>query len=990
MPTPPPTTNVFDYASWQTNATSLPTAIAVGSSETFNVALVLGRANDPTALLESNWATRQAAIADQATIWATYGADPGQYAALIAAVNGLNGGGASLTVLDPGKLDLSSPPGTPQPQYITTEASRTVWVQVNASGFKALFGTDLLVEASATGATPYLWSDPLTLAPTVAASGVQGIWFDFLVLGNYANPKPESTPAAPLAQGWQSPGNAAPAAFGSNLPPQEIAASYYNFPLTGSSVATGTIGLIEPGVGTALLAPSSATFEEGLGAYRAAIGLPSDVNVVTVAPGGQVEVPVTPPAFNPAGERSMDFAVVTAINPKSTLVAYAGSGQANGARANPYTAYQGAFWDTANNPKVITSSFNLGDSTAPGSPFLYATSQLFIDAALRGITMFNDNGDMGSSNSFGNGIANTASSHSSPYAVLVGGTSLSSQAVAATDLTLDGLVAAASTLDPATLWQLIAGGMTQLPTAGNAWDAQLVETVWNQYVLLGNLITNSRGTPGTGYLHNNTGSSGVDASQPVPNYQAAFGLNPTTAGKNLPGRGTPDVAANAGGNLYYTSPTPNFYPLPVAPSDSNPEGVGLQGGGGTSAATPLWAALATQINAVFADQGLPNLGYMNDLLYIAAAIAPASFNDITIGDSTSSFFFGGDYLTPGTSAADPFVAITPTGLGYQAGPGYDYVSGLGTPNGLLLARALTLIAHQQTSFGGTPHLVDSDGVGGWRSGTDQALLVQSGYADPVRIDLSIGGTPNTLQAGDAMAFAWTALMAQQSLQAQFDPNLVRLFDSQSQGGAWQVVAGAGEAVAVSVGGTASSAPRAGMTAAFGMADFLGSSGSAVHLAQAVAVAETVNALDDQIAVVRMRQVGRDNLAVTLYRVDDATGQIGGVAPGDAGYAAAADGRAYLASTGGTSFAGPGYGLFAQGQISGVDAGDLVAMKLSDLTTGSTYWGFAAANADGVQHLWNYGVNTWGWEDTYGGGDRDYNDLVVQLDFTSAYGRGWLA
>ena len=989
MPTPPPTT-VIDYGSWQTNATTPPSGgTALGATDLVNVALVLGRANDPTALLDSNWATRQAAIADQKTIWATYGADPAQYAGLLAAVKGLNvSGGASLTVLDPGTLDLSPPAGTSPPQYVTTEASRTVWVQVNGPGFNALFGTDLMVETSATGATSYLWNGSLNLAPTVAGSGVQGIWFDFLVPGNYAALTPPSQTAKGVIPGWQSPGNAAPAAFDSKLPPQEIAASYYNFPLTGSSVATGTIGLIEPGVGTALLAPSSPTFEAGLGAYRAAIGLSRDVNVVTVAPGGQVEVAVTPPAFDPAGERSMDFAVVTAIDPNSTLVAYAGSGQASAAHANPYTAYQGAFWDTVNNPKVITSSFNLGDSTAPGSPFLYATSQLFIDAALRGITMFNDNGDMGSSNSFANGLPNTASSHSSPYAVLVGGTSLSSQAVAATDLTLDGLVAAASNLDPATLWQLIAGGMTRLPTPGNTWGAQFVETVWNQYVLLGNLITNSHGTTGTGYLHNNTGSSGVDASQPVPNYQAAFGLNPTTAGKNLPGRGTPDVSANAGGNLYYTSPTPNFDPLPIAPSDLNPEGVGLQGGGGTSAATPLWAALATQIDTVFADQGLPNLGYMNDLLYIAAAIAPASFNDITIGDSISSFILGGNYQTPGTSAGS-FVAITPTGLGYQAGPGYDYVSGLGTPNGLLLARALTLIAHEQTSFGGTPHLVDSDGVGGWKSGTDQALLVQSGYADPVRIDLSIGGLPNNLHSGDAMAFAWTALMAQQSLQAQFDPNLVRLFDSQSQGGAWQVVAGAGESVAVSVGGTANSAPRAGMTAAFGMADFVNSSGSAVHLAQAVAVAETVNALDNQEAVVRMRQVGRDNLAVTLYRVDDATGQIGGVAPGDAGYAAAADGRAYHASTGGLAFIGPGYGLFAQGQISGVNAGDLVAMKLSDLTTGGTYWGFAAANADGVQHLWNYGANTWGWEDTYGGGDRDYNDLVVQIDFTSAYGHGWL-
>ena len=44
----------------------------------------------------------------------------------------------------------------------------------------------------------------------------------------------------------------------------------------------------------------------------------------------------------------------------------------------------------------------------------------------------------------------------------------------------------------------------------------------------------------------------------------------------------------------------------------------------------------------------------------------------------------------------------------------------------------------------------------------------------------------------------------------------------------------------------------------------------------------------------------------------------------------------------------------------------------------------------VGHLWNYGLNTWGWEDTRNGGDRDFNDLIVQFDFTSTYGNGWLA
>ena len=48
---------------------------------------------------------------------------------------------------------------------------------------------------------------------------------------------------------------------------------------------------------------------------------------------------------------------------------------------------------------------------------------------------------------------------------------------------------------------------------------------------------------------------------------------------------------------------------------------GVQGDDGTSASTPFWPTSA-QLNAVFHDQKLPQLGYMNDLLYIASAIAP--------------------------------------------------------------------------------------------------------------------------------------------------------------------------------------------------------------------------------------------------------------------------------------------------------------------------------------------------------------------------------
>jgi subtilase family serine protease len=132
------------------------------------------------------------------------------------------------------------------------------------------------------------------------------------------------------------------------------------------------------------------------------------------------------------------------------------------------------------------------------------------------------------------------------------------------------------------------------------------------------------------------------------------------------------VSADAGGNMAYISPLADMLGL-------------ARGAEGTSASTPLWAALLAQIDAICLDQGLPQLGYMNDLLYAAAAIAPASFNDITVGNNVTSFKLGGPIVTENGDQ------ITLTGFGYHAGPGYDLTTGLGSPNGTLLARALTTI-----------------------------------------------------------------------------------------------------------------------------------------------------------------------------------------------------------------------------------------------------------------------------------------------------------
>ena len=961
----------LDFASWRTNADA-PSGGTPLSTFSINVALVLDRANDPTDLLASNWATRQAALADQGTIWSTYGADPTAYTNVVSALADLH-----ITTYDIG--------GTADAQYISSPESRTIWVNVTQDNFTTLFGpgatlmtVDVAAPSPGTGTqTVYYWSGNLSLPAELADNGVTGLWFDSGDFGQYPDYAPPPTPGVTLPQGWQSPGNSAGTAT-VNANPQTIAQDYYNFPLAGSlwdptspdAVMTGAIGLVEPGVGTALPGdPTGSGFQAALDAYRTSMGISTSANVISVAGGGQeYPTPSSPTAFNPAGERSLDVGVVTAVNPQSTLVVYAGSGTANGAHGNAFTAYQSAFWDTINNPAVITSSFNYASLSAPGSPFLIASNGLYVDAALRNISVFNDAGDGGSGETFGNGLPNASSTHNSQYAVVVGGTSISTGSAAQGDTTLSDLVDDANAGDLPTLWQLIAGGLTQLPAGSDA--NRLVEAVWNRYYVDGTAIANPRGT---GYIHNNTGASGVDISQPAPAYQVAFGLDPMTSDPSQqPGRGIPDVSANAGGNMLYV--------VPNAAMTEN------QNDDGTSAATPLWATLASQINAVFSDQGLPNLGYMNDLLYTAAVIAPASFSDITIGNSTSSFLYGGSYTSDG-------VDITPTGYGYSAASGYDLVTGLGTPNGVLLARALTEIAHSQIYFGSVPDLIDSNGTGGWTSGTAQTLLLQTTATASATVAVQTGTDTTDASSTAHGPYAWTSQLAQQSLQSDFDSNLLALFDGQTQGSLTQAVVASGDSVSVTFNGNTTVAAQANLSAASGFADFYADTGNSVRLAQSVAVAETANGADDFNVVVRMRQVAGADLSLMLYEVDDYNGTIGGLAPGQAGYAAAAATRAYAVMGGGTTIAGPGDGNAGQAQITGVDAGDLIAMQLTNVTNDDTFWAFSQANevvgGENVAHLWNYGANTWGWEDLYGGGDRDFNDLVVQLDFTSTAGHGWL-
>jgi kumamolisin len=153
---------------------------------------------------------------------------------------------------------------------------------------------------------------------------------------------------------------------------------------------------------------------------------------------------------------------------------------------------------------------------------------------------------------------------------------------------------------------------------------------------------------GDGLRQDNGGSTGggVSVHFPRPAWQTVTvaSVNPGS----IDGRVVPDVAADASGSTGYWTV------------------VDGQGGasGGTSAAAPLWAALIARINASLGTG--KQVGYLTPLLYPSdgtqgsngAGLGQSSCNDITSGDN-----------------------ITASVGGYSAGPGYDAVTGWGSPDG---------------------------------------------------------------------------------------------------------------------------------------------------------------------------------------------------------------------------------------------------------------------------------------------------------------------
>jgi subtilase family serine protease len=173
----------------------------------------------------------------------------------------------------------------------------------------------------------------------------------------------------------------------------------------------------------------------------------------------------------------------------------------------------------------------------------------------------------------------------------------------------------------------IVGGTTLSTTGpGGSWQS---ETVWN--------------------WNSGTGSSGgISTIFSIPDWQQGIDMTANQGSTTM--RNIPDVALTAD-NVYVTY------------GNGSSETVG-----GTSCATPLWAAFTALVNQQAVAAGQPTVGFINPTLYEIGRQSDytSNFHDVTTGNN----------FTSGSSTE--FTAVT----------GYDLCTGWGTPNGQNLINSL--------------------------------------------------------------------------------------------------------------------------------------------------------------------------------------------------------------------------------------------------------------------------------------------------------------
>jgi hypothetical protein len=393
-----------------------------------------------------------------------------------------------------------------------------------------------------------------------------------------------------------------------------------------------------------------------------------------------------------SGESLLDVEVLSALAPKATIDVYEAPNTSYGS-IDAYDEMVNS--DSAN---VISTSWGECETViqlaAPGTQ--QVENYLFEEAAAQGQTVFAASGDSGSDDCAGTQFHTNKAEP--PY------------------LSVD---------DPASQPDVVAVGGTSLRSDVQPLSATR-ERAWND------------GSNGGG------GGGGVSGSWASPAWQVDSGVpgisNPT-------GRLVPDVAASADEQYGVTIYSASFGPSGYNPSKGGNED--WQTTGGTSGASPMWAAIVADIASsralcpgLSSRPGGPDLGFVEPELYaVASADYSSAFHDITDGNND----------------------VYGLGLGYAAAPGFNLVGGLGSPivtnpsGGGGLARLLCEAATGRLASLPDPVVTAVSAASGPTGGGNTVTISGSGFAPATnaKVAVSFGSATATVQSVTATSLSVT-------------------------------------------------------------------------------------------------------------------------------------------------------------------------------------------------------------------------------------------
>ena len=408
-----------------------------------------------------------------------------------------------------------------------------------------------------------------------------------------------------------------------NLVPDDIATIYRLTSLYGN-------GFDGNGQAIAIVGQSAINTSD-IDSFRSAAGLPAR----TSSNFEQLLVPnsgTSTAVSGDIGESSLDLEWAQGVARGATEVfVYVGN-------SSNFTVFDAFLYSIDQNlAPVISSSYGNCEQNLP-STFITQLQTETQKANLQGQTITAASGDFGAADCESNsglpaqGGLGVDIPGALPYVTSVGGTEFTGDA----DATVTGSCAAATPF-----WAASCS-----PTSNGSALQYIPETAWNDTL---NPLVNQLSASG----------GGVSTIFAKPSWQTGTGV--PADGK----RDVPDVAVagspNHDGYLYCVNDSSN----PVGPCVSGfRDSTGaLNRAGGTSFGAPIFAGITAIWNEAVASS--TGQGNINPTLYTHTS----NFTDITTGDNKVPCQSG----TPNCPTSGTLV------IGYSAGPGYDLVTGLGSP-----------------------------------------------------------------------------------------------------------------------------------------------------------------------------------------------------------------------------------------------------------------------------------------------------------------------